>query len=544
MDILGEVLPYIYPLIWIISFSMIIYGTWKNGPVFKKVLFGEKKYFYILILFIAFFVCFRAYFGGTMHCYSDGFRNIYQGKKFLETGKFVNCHYTSEAVRYCHFPRLGHNAMAFFEAFTIPFFQQPQSGWYLNITFSVLFLILIFVLSELWLNDRLAALSSAILTLTFPLFFYFSFDLRETIPTVFFVLLAFLGLELYRRYENTSSLLFFTGSAVFSVIIRKNLVFLIPFYILAFLYLSEFKLKNVKKLIPFTILSFLQPLAMRTGSQAQSILSEFSISCVLSNVFKFFNLFGFLDFSNHVIPFLYLIFSVIGFYYLHKRELKISNLLILFSLFVVFPLLCLCNPDLGLDFPPILTGGNIRYFMPSFFVLFVLSGAFIAFVNNKEEFGILRGEYKKIFIFIIVIVTASFNLSIINAQLEPGEYYNSRKRVGAFKCINFLETQVKNPENCYILTNEYGPILIEANSPFQEAVFLNQLSESGFRKLFREEKCVLYWRGLRDYYWNETRKPDEEPFSKLEKNISIKKEKIISKSYPGYNCTLYSVSLN
>lgn len=354
-----------------INFILILAFLFAN---FKEIKFNfkniNKKTWFFLFLIILFGFVLRISFpycidfngNSTYVLQGDELTYMNQAKNILNKG--ASRLYTSDNKPYTYV-QIGY---PFLIAISYKIFGLKKLGpANVSLFFSVLSILLIFLVSYLIFKSKRISLFSSFIFSFLPLNIFYSTSMLSESSSVFFILLALLSFLVYIKNKKTKTLALSILAFAFSLCIRKeNLVLIIPILIL--LLINKIKIKSKKFIFPFFLLVLIIPniLTIYSIPWLYSLLGfegiQFDISNIIYNIKYAFLLIAGLH------PIIFSFFLCFGIYSLRKNKNMFFLLTWLLIFLIIYILYSVPKSSIYSQYPAVWTRFLIQCY-PAFCII-------------------------------------------------------------------------------------------------------------------------------------------------------------------------------
>jgi len=229
------------PLLVLITVILIIAGLVLNFERIKKLLPKKKIILVLLILILVLGAGLRVFLGPWRNMvYFDEWDYYAAGLAMKSEGQFFLC--TNGSIDSCaEKVSPPHPAgFSFFLALANIFHKDISTGFFVNFFFSMLLILLTFLLVKRISKNDVAGLAAALLVSTEPLSILVSSIANNETTSIFFLFLSLFSFYLFKEYKDNNSLLLFISSILLAISMKQE------FIVLLLLFLSPVILKTIK----------------------------------------------------------------------------------------------------------------------------------------------------------------------------------------------------------------------------------------------------------------------------------------------------------
>ena len=499
---LAEEFITIMPIFMNLTFILLLFSIIINKNTFKNLFKNIKKSTWI-ILFAIFLFNLILFNNLVPHIHLDIGNEI----DYLELGKnllfsnraFLTLNDVENSIIFPYLP-LGWS-------FVISLFFM-----FFGITADVAFVtstiitssctILIFLFSYLLFKKESTALfSSFIFLLVVPIIIY-SGTTQPNAPSLFFILLMFIGFLTYIKKQKIRTQIFAFSSLAYLIQVRQEFIIFIPFMVFSYLIFKfPIKLKNYKNkeflLICFIFLILIIPQILQINEKITTDITTKERGGYFNRnyfLFNWNNLIKPILFTGEFHPFLINIFALVGLLTIFKDDIRIG--LFLISFFIVFTMFFLMVREL-----------HLRMVLPIYITPIILCGYGVSKIVEFFDKKFNKQKRKFIILSIIVIIIFLFLLSFFSFKKKIYYNYDTSHEINK-KYFSFitLETEIEKnlsskniiPEDCYVIAAKPGVLefipsmkTIEIKELKQKKEILSQLLEDGKCVMFFEDICCF-----------------------------------------------------
>ncbi len=488
------ILEYLIPVFLYVSLFSCLILIAKNMDLIKRQFKGirRKTWFWILILVLVGLVIriLSPYFIITWY---DEHSNIEVAKNIVTQGRSVLCSYQDYNLETCTFYGDTHGFPFILSIFFLIFGVSGQVAYAVNIIFSSLSIILIFLISYIIFKKEGTSLYASVICAFLPMFIFHSSNLEVDTLAMFFLLITFLNFLLYFKTKNFEIYLASLLSLVITIQIRFELILLILLFgIFHWVMKFDFRLIKEKKYILSYLLFLILiiPHLFHMGKNAFPTLfygkeTGWAIGGHFLTLDHFLNNYSrvFEFISGWYYPALINVLILIGILYLFKQNRRLTAFILLYIL--IFSVMYISYYQI-----------YVRYWLHllALSILFSVGGIyFIQKEISKRTSNKLLAFSDVIILLLVVLLSSYMILNLYN----PDEYFSDQGFVKSdvmYQEQEFINSIKDGVKGCYVVM--HFPYFLSATEA--KGIFtLDLLGNPNMSKnILNSESCFLFFEDL------------------------------------------------